>query len=127
MTPLTSSESKASAFSSFSKMPTKSSTKPAGFVPSSVVLVGPVDAGDGLQQHVVAHRLVEVHAVEDRRVEAGQQLLGDDQDLRLLVRLRKALRTASLVLVGDLVLAERGRRRCALPADRRPREYSGGR
>ncbi len=56
------------------------------WLPAAVlVLVGPVHPRDGLQQHVVAHRLVEVHAVEDRGVEAGQQLLGDDQDAGFLV------------------------------------------
>ena len=48
--------------------------------------IGPVHARDGLQQHVVAHRLVEIHAVEDRRVVAGEQLVGDDEDLRVLAR-----------------------------------------
>ena len=46
-----------------------------------VVLIGTIHAGDGLEQHVVAHRLVEVHAVEDRCVESGQQFLRDNQDL----------------------------------------------
>jgi hypothetical protein len=45
------------------------------------VLVGAVHPGDRLQQRVIAHRLVEIHRVEHRRVEAGEQLLGDDQDL----------------------------------------------
>jgi hypothetical protein len=47
-----------------------------------LVLVGTVHPRDGLQQGVVAHRLVEIHGVEHGRVEAGEQLLGDDEDLR---------------------------------------------
>ncbi len=31
---------------------------------------------------MVAHRLVQVHRVEDRRIEAGEELLRDDEDLR---------------------------------------------
>ena len=44
--------------------------------------VGPVRAADRLEQRVVAQRLVEVHRLQDRRVEAGQQLGGDDEDLQ---------------------------------------------
>ena len=44
--------------------------------------VGAVRAADRLQQRVVAQRLVEVHRLQDRRVEAGQQLGGDDEDLQ---------------------------------------------
>ena len=62
-----------------------------------LVLIGPVHARDGLEQRVVAHRLVEIHRVEDRRVEAGEQLLGDDQDLRPLADLGEVL--------ADLLLA----------------------
>ena len=39
-----------------------------------VLAVGAVGAADRLQQVVVLHRLVEVHRLQDRRVEAGQQL-----------------------------------------------------
>ena len=63
-----------------------------------LVLVGAVHPGDGLQQGVVAHRLVEIHGVEHGRVEAGEQLLGDDQDLRLLVELAEALADLPLLL-----------------------------
>ena len=41
---------------------------------------------DGLQQDVVAHRLVEVQAIEKRRVVARQQLVGDDKNVRGGVR-----------------------------------------
>ena len=48
-----------------------------------VVLVRPVHPCDGLKQNVVAHRLVEVHAIEDGRVEPGQQFLSDNEDFGL--------------------------------------------
>ena len=58
-------------------------------MPPLGVLVGPIDAGDGLQQDVVAHRLVEVQAVEHRRVEAGEQFFGDDKNPGQFVRIAK--------------------------------------
>src|SRR5438105_477944 len=42
--------------------------------------IGPVHPRNRLQQRVVAHGLVEIHRVEDRRVETSQQLLRDDED-----------------------------------------------
>jgi hypothetical protein len=36
---------------------------------------------------MVPHRLVEIHAIEARRVVTGQQLVGDDENLRVLGRL----------------------------------------
>ena len=36
------------------------------------ILVRAVHPGNGLEQGVVAHRLIEVHGVEQRRVKAGQ-------------------------------------------------------
>lgn len=48
---------------------------------------GAIHARKGLEQHVVAHRLVEVHRIQHRRVVPSQQLVGDDEDLGLLVGL----------------------------------------
>ena len=48
-----------------------------------VVAVEPVDAADGLEQAVVAHLLVDVEVGGRRRVEAGQQLVDDDQQPHL--------------------------------------------
>ena len=76
------------------------------------VLVGPVHARDRLQQRVVAHRLVEIHRVEDRRVEAGQQLLGDDQDLRQLAGLGEVLADLLFLLLVDVPLLEVRLDRC---------------
>ena len=39
-----------------------------------LLAVGAVRAADRLQQGVVPQRLVEIHRLQDRRVEAGQQL-----------------------------------------------------
>ncbi len=47
-----------------------------------LVRVDPVGAGDGLQEGVLLERLVQVLRVQDRGVEAGQQLRGDDDDLQ---------------------------------------------
>ena len=102
-TPSISLESKARAFSSFSKMPDEVEHEPRRSCLPVLILVGAVDAGDGLEQHVVAHRLVQVHAVQDRGVEAGQQLLGHDQDLRQLVRLAERFPDALLLVVGEVV------------------------
>ena len=44
------------------------------------VLRHPVDAGDGLQQVVLAQPLVEIHHLLHRRVETGQQHVADDQE-----------------------------------------------
>ncbi len=71
-----------------------------------LVLVGPVHPRDRLQQRVVAHRLVEIHRVEDRRVEAGQQLLGDDQDLRVFADLGEVLADLLLLLLVEVPLLQ---------------------
>jgi len=69
-----------------------------------LVLIGPVNAGDGLEQCVVAHRLVEVHRVQDRRVEAGQQLLGDDEDFRKVTGFDEILADLLFLLLVDMPL-----------------------
>ena len=48
-----------------------------------VVAVEPVDSADGLEQAVVAHLLVDVEVGRARRVEAGQQLVDDDEQAHL--------------------------------------------
>ena len=53
---------------------------------------------------MVAHRLVEVQAGEQRRVEAGQQLVGDDQDARLAVRALEVEQDLRLARRRDLIL-----------------------
>jgi hypothetical protein len=73
-----------------------------------LVLVGAVHPGDGLQQGVVAHRLVEIHGIEHGRVEAGEQFLGDDEDLGLLVELAEALADLPLFLRVEVEFLEQG-------------------
>ena len=70
-----------------------------------LVAIGAVGAADGLQQGVVLHRLVEVHRLQDRRVEAGQQLGGDDQELQRVVGVAEAVEQ---LLLGVPVAACRG-------------------
>ena len=53
---------------------------------------------------MVAHRLVEVHGVQHRGVVAGQQLVGDDQDLGLLRRLLEGLADLLLASLAELQL-----------------------
>ncbi|MCZ7686960.1 MAG: hypothetical protein M5U28_52760 [Sandaracinaceae bacterium] len=55
---------------------------------------------------MIAHRLVEVHAVEDGRVVAGEQLVGDDEDLRQLPGLREGFASRLLPGVVELVLRD---------------------
>src|SRR5262245_65387309 len=55
------------------------------------VLIGAVYPGDCLQQGVVAHGLVEIHGVENRRIEAGQELLRDNKNFGVLAEPDKTL------------------------------------
>jgi len=55
---------------------------------------------------VVAHRLVEVHAVEDWGVESGEQLLGDDQDLGQLFGIAERLPDLLLLVLRQVVLRQ---------------------
>ena len=75
----------------------------AGFV-----LVGPVDARDRLEQHVVPHRLVKIHAVENRRVEPGEQLVGNDEHPRVFVRTKEKFAGLLLGGFGELELSHKG-------------------
>ncbi len=60
--------------------------------PVELVQVGAVDPGDRLHQRGAAHRLVQVHGVQRRRVEPGEQhRLDDDQFERVARILRAAL------------------------------------
>jgi hypothetical protein len=51
---------------------------------------------------VIAHGLVEIHGVQDRRVEAGQQFLGDDENLGELAEALEVLANVLLVLLVDV-------------------------
>ena len=46
------------------------------------LVIDAIDAADGLEERVVFHGLVEVHALEDRRVKARQELRRDDDELQ---------------------------------------------
>ena len=48
-----------------------------------------VHASDGLHEPVAAHRLVDVHGVERRGVEAGQPHVADEDDLERVLRIAK--------------------------------------
>ena len=47
------------------------------------VHAGTIHARDGLQQHVIPHRFVEIHAVENRCVVARQQFVRHDENFRV--------------------------------------------
>ena len=59
-------------------------------------------------QGAVAHGLVQVHGVEHGRVETGEQLLGDDEDLGVLVQLGEGLADLPLLLVLGVELLQQG-------------------
>ena len=59
--------------------------------PARLVLEDPVDPRDGLEQAVIAHRLVDVERVEHRRVEAGQPHVFDDDDAQRVVGVLEVL------------------------------------
>ena len=72
---------------------------------------GAVGAADGLQEVVVLHRLVEVHHLQDRRVEAGEQLAGDDDELQRVGRVAEAVEQLFLgVLVARRAASTRAGR-----------------
>ena len=58
---------------------------------AGLVLEHAIDAGDRLHQAVAAHRLVDVHRVEARRVEPGQPHVAHEDDLQRVVRVAEAL------------------------------------
>lgn len=63
---------------------------------------------------MVAHGFVKVHAVEDRRVVSGEQLIGDDEDLRVLAWPAKCFAQAGLFLLAQVMAFEV--RRLVVPA-----------
>ena len=73
-----------------------------------LVLEGAVDPGDGLHEAGAAHRLVDVHGVHRRGVEAGQPHVADDDQLQRVVRVGgPGLHRAALLLVADVRLERR--------------------
>ena len=71
--------------------------------PAGLVAEGAVDPGDGLHQPGAAHRLVDVHGVHRRGVEAGQPHVPDDHQLQRVVRvLRPGLQLGSACLLRSV-------------------------
>ncbi len=68
-----------------------------------LALVEPVDAGDGLEQRVLLHLLVDVEHGCPRRVEAGDELADDDQQLDARVVVAVLLEPVDDVLVVGLL------------------------
>ncbi len=72
-----------------------------------LVLGHPVHPGDGLQQVVLPQLLVDVHHLLDRRVEAGQQHVADDQEGDAGQRLVRVVEVEGLAEVLDRIPALR--------------------
>lgn len=51
---------------------------------------------------MVPHRLIEINAVQDLGIVAGEQLLGDDEDLGKLVGLVERFAHCLLLVVGEV-------------------------
>jgi hypothetical protein len=73
-----------------------------------------VDASDGLHQAVALHRLVHVHRVQARRIEAGQPHIAHDDELQRIFRITSALgEQIASHLVADVLLPCRWIAGCA--------------
>lgn len=64
-----------------------------------------VGAANGLQEVMVLHGLVEVHDLQNGRVEAGEQFTGDNDELQRVGRVAEASEQLLLrVLIADVLL-----------------------
>jgi len=81
--------------------------------PARLVAEDAVDASDGLHEPMPAHRFVDIHGVEARRVEAREPHVADDDNLERIGRVAKPLRQlVAPRLVADVPLPlQRVRRR----------------
>ena len=75
----------------------------AGFV-----LKHAVHAGDGLHEVVALHRLIDIHRVAARGVEAGQPHVAHDHEAQRVGRVLEAFFDALLLALGGDVGLERG-------------------
>ena len=90
MSPMTE-ESNASAFYRFQR--SRRSRAQTRRLPSSLrILIGAIDASNGLQKDMIAHGLVKIHTIENRGIEASEQFLSNNEDLWILSGLTKSLR-----------------------------------
>ena len=72
---------------------------------AGLVAENAVHAGDGLHEAVAAHRLVGIHRVQARGVEAGQPHVAHDDDAERVFAVFEAVgQLAALVLVADVRL-----------------------
>ncbi len=55
---------------------------------------------------MIAHRLVEVHAVQNWRIESCQQLFGDDENLRVFAFANEILADFCLLILAEIELAQ---------------------
>ena len=56
-----------------------------------LLAAGAVGAADGLQEVMVLHRLVEIHHLQDGRIEAGEQFAGDDDEFQRVSGIAEAV------------------------------------
>ena len=76
---------------------------------AGLVAEGAVDAGDGLHEAGALHRLVDVHGVHRRGVEAGQPHVADDDELQRIVGVLGAGLEVLADVLGVQVRLELGR------------------
>ena len=83
--------------------------------PAGLVAEHAVHAGDGLHQAVPAHRLIDVHRVHARGIEAGEPHVADDDELERVVGLLESLGEflagllrADVLLPGGVVAGRAG-------------------
>ena len=75
---------------------------------AGLVLEDAVDAGDGLHEPVAAHRLVNVHGVQARRVEAGEPHVAHQHDAQRVARVAESVgQRLAAGLVADVLLPVR--------------------
>ena len=67
------------------------------------IAAGAVGAADGLEQGVVPQRLVQIHRLQYRRVEPGEELGRDDQELQRIVRIAEAIEQLLLLVAAPVV------------------------
>jgi len=79
--------------------------KPHGFVLDFVGIFDKLEKAL-MEQRVVAHRFVQIHRVEYRRIETGQQLFGHDQNLRPLSHLGEVLANLLFFLLVEVPLLQ---------------------
>ena len=70
---------------------------------SFTLIIGPVRAADDLKECVVLHRLIKVHRLKNRSIKSGQQLCGDNNELKRAVRITKIIKNFTFLITVTAV------------------------